>query len=286
MRLGQMLRCDGRPTKIEIEATARARIWSPDHLKSDPRDTVEDWLMEARQMPKQAAKIERHARKAGFPDVTFILIGANDMNWGDQLYRRHWDAEAGRQPSSNQLALIADDLVAKYKAQVSGLVTAAKSLGKGEALIVVFGLIDFKSYFEARDIMEQNRRTCVAAGRKVCPYPYMDAAAKYNESLRPENRDSLIALAEMFNERLKSAEALSDGDIRVQFSDAFTRIPISDPALYSLEDAEHPNRAGHELFARTAYRYLTETLAERDAERSMAMAEGRAIDVMSGHFEP
>jgi lysophospholipase L1-like esterase len=114
----------------------------------------------------------------------------------------------------------------------------------------------------------------------------MDAEAKYNESLRPENRDALIALAEMFNERLKSVEALSDGDVRVQFSDAFMHVPSSDPALYSLEDAEHPNRAGHELFARTAYRYLTETLASRDAERSMAQAEGRANDVMSGNFGP
>ena len=72
---------------------------------------------------------------------------------------------------------------------------------KHRVAVVVFGLINFESYFEGREAIERLRES----DRRR--YPHLETTYKYFISFHPAYRRNLIRLASMVNEDLRGMVA-------------------------------------------------------------------------------
>src|SRR6266542_2040686 len=63
--------------------------------------------------------------------------------------------------------------------------------------VVVYGLVNFESYFQGREIAERLRT------QDTSRYPHLETTYKYLTSFRPAYRSNLIRLARMVNEELR-----------------------------------------------------------------------------------
>ena len=75
--------------------------------------------------------------------------------------------------------------------------------------IVVYGLINFESYFKGREAAERLRKSDTTL------YPHLETTYKYFISFHPDYRSNLIRLASMVNEGLRAmVEALNREFVR------------------------------------------------------------------------
>jgi len=99
--------------------------------------------------------------------------------------------------------------------------------------IVVFGLVDFEQFFAARERAEQLR----AAGSRL--YPRLEDDYRYFNSMRPEHRQGMIALARMMNAALERMiadivdEATFPSHVTLRYSNALRETDISSAATLS-----------------------------------------------------
>lgn len=123
-----------------------------------------------------------------FPDMLLVWIGHNDVNWAAKTDVR----------TQSRLEAPADEyeFQSRYEVQLRRLVGAALASDKPTA-VVVFGLINFDSFFSARAEAERRK------ARKRGLYPHLESGYRYFRSMRPQYRDGMVAVARLYNERLE-----------------------------------------------------------------------------------
>ena len=143
--------------------------------------------------------------------------------------------------------------------QLGRLVERAREQKQRRAFIV-FGLVNFKSFFEARDAAEQLRKE----NPKL--YPYFEVDYQRYESMKPEYRANMVKLALMINEELRAMvgdfnrKLGGDSPVRLEYSDALATVDFSDVESIHRIDAWHPSAKGHNVLAEAAFGALRPSL--------------------------
>ncbi len=188
-----------------------------------------------------------------FPDLVLLWIGHNNLHWEWFVDpRRPEDIEIGLQ---NMAANFRKD----YTRQLGRLVDRARDQKQRRA-IIVFGLVNFKSFFKARDAAEQLRK------KNPKLYPYFDVDYKHYETMKPEYRANMMKLALMINEELRAMvdefnrKLSSDSQVRLEYSDALATVDLSDVESIHRSDAWHPSVKGHNVLAEAAFGALGPSL--------------------------
>src|SRR6202011_1931271 len=138
--------------------------------------------------------------------------------------------------------------------------------------IVVFGLVNFGSYFKGREEAEQLR------ARDSTLYPYLEGTYKYLISFHPDYREHLIRLAEMVNDEMRSVvdefncELSANTTIQLRYSDALSTADLSRAELLHPVDGWHASVAGHNVLAEAAFRDLAPSLEFLGIARSATSA--------------
>ena len=119
--------------------------------------------------------------------------------------------------------------------------------------VVVFGLINFESYFKGRELAERLRESDTSL------YPHLETTYKYLISFHPAYRRNLVRLASMVNEELRatveelSSEMESAGNIRLRYSNALAAADLSRAELLHPVDGWHASVEGHNVLAEAAF---------------------------------
>ena len=188
-----------------------------------------------------------------FPDLVLIWIGHNNLHW-------EWVVDP-RRPEEIETGLhkLAVNFRQDYARQLGRLVERAREQKERRA-IIVFGLVNFKSFFEARDAAEQLRKT----DPKL--YPYFDEGYQHYKSMKPEYRGNMMKLALMINDELRAMvgdfnrKLGGDSKVRLEYSDALATADFSDVACLNRVDAWHPSVKGHNVLAGAAFGALGPSL--------------------------
>ena len=188
-----------------------------------------------------------------FPDLVLIWMGHNNLHW-------EWQVDP-RQPEKIEAGLqkMAADFRKDYERQLGRLVERAREQKQRRA-IIVFGLVNFKSFFEARDAAERLRKE----NPKL--YPYFEVDYKHYESMKPEYRGNMVKLALMINEELRAMvdefnrKLGADSSVHLEYSDALATVNLSDVEIIHRVDAWHPSVKGHTALAKAAFDALGPSL--------------------------
>ena len=188
-----------------------------------------------------------------FPDLVLLWIGHNNLNWVRSVDpRQQENVETGLQK-------IVANFRKGYTLQLGRLVERARDQKQRRAFIV-FGLVNFKSFFEARDAAEKLRKD----NPKL--YPYFEVDYQHYESMKPEYRANMVKLALMINEELRAMvgefnrKLGGDSPVRLEYSDALATIDLSDAESLHRIDAWHPSSKGHTMLAEAAFGALRPSL--------------------------
>jgi len=231
--------CEIVPTSAEVHASARAKV------DADDNPTLVDLLTNTRHLSHQVDEV----LSGDFPDLLLLWIGHNNIDW---LSR------------SNELTdELCEDLATEftkcYREQLRRLLKDAL-VNKKPTVLVVYGLINFESFFQARSDAERQRSV------NSTKYPYLEKAYDYFASMRTEHqRGGMVRLAQLCNEKLKNAcrelgDEICRSDVRLIYSDALSRAEISKADMLHRSDAWHPSSAGHRMLAQSAYEPIKEKL--------------------------
>src|SRR6266481_918886 len=188
-----------------------------------------------------------------FPDLILISIGHNNVDWAWRCARSELEQ------SENRLLQLSVRLRENFARQTRRLIEQARTQ-RHRVAIVVYGLVNFESYFRGREIAERMRTGDASR------YPYLETTYKYLTSFRPAYRSDLVRLAKMVNEELRaivreSNRELSDNTaVQVRYSDALATTDLSRVELLHPIDAWHASVEGHNVLAEAAFRDLGPSL--------------------------
>jgi lysophospholipase L1-like esterase len=201
-----------------------------------------------------SGQVGRLLRARRFPDLILISIGHNNVDWAWRCPPEELDGPEKR------LKRMSKEFRQNYGRELRRLVERA-SHQRHRVAIVVYGLINFASYFKGREAAERLRES----DRTL--YPHLKTTYKYFLSFHPRYRSNLIRLATMANEELRSmVEALNrevvrqTGHIQVQYSDALATADLSHVELLHCIDAWHASEEGHNALAKAAFSALEPSL--------------------------
>jgi lysophospholipase L1-like esterase len=183
-----------------------------------------------------------------FPNMLLIWIGHNDLDWRSQT-----KADALTRDPSNELSRA---FVQRYEAQLRRLLSGALA-SKRRSVIIVFGLSDINSFFQARAKAEAMRKI------NNLLFPHLDSSYRYFVSMRPEHRDGMIALASLFNDGLevmckRLSEQLAGTEVRLVYSNAMSSIRMDTGCVLNSVDEWHLSIYGHGMLANNAYAVVYE----------------------------
>jgi hypothetical protein len=218
-----------------------------------PSRTTEQFSRHLARTHNLPGQITRLTRAKRFPDVILLWIGHNNTDWVKGF------SETERKKPAKRLRQIARQFGADYAAGLRVLLDHAEAQNHRVA-IVVFGLADFKTFFEAR-----KKAAALHAGDPAL-YPYYDATCRYFEALKPENQEGTIQLGLMLNNELKKVVVRQnrilkrDSNVRLDYSDAFSMIDLSDLRGLHRMDAWHPSILGHDFLAYKAFKAIGPSL--------------------------
>src|SRR5262249_30858380 len=122
-----------------------------------------------------------------FPDLILISIGHNNVDW---TWRSH--TSELEQPES-RLQQLSRDVRENFTRQMRRLIDGAR-MQHHRVAVVVYGLINFGSYFMGREIAERLR------ANDASRYPYLETTYKYFASFRPAYRSNHVRLAILLTE--------------------------------------------------------------------------------------
>lgn len=184
-----------------------------------------------------------------FPDLALLWIGHNSMDWRSRI----------KIPSEDRLKKLADEFATQYEAQLTRL-TFGATAKKKRCAIVVFGLINFGSFFEARQAAENAR------AKDPSLYPFLERNYRIFPSLLPQHRMGMVRLAKMCNRRLRllctrASDELRESEAELFYCNAFEEVDVSRREFLDARDAWHPSPAGHHALAAAAQEGLAEPLA-------------------------
>jgi lysophospholipase L1-like esterase len=201
-----------------------------------------------------SGQVSRLLRARRFPDLILISIGHNNVDW------------AWRCPPSElhgpeeRLTRMSKEFRENYRRELARLLEGARHQ-QHRVAIIVYGLINFASYFNGREAAERLRESDRAL------YPHLNTTYKYFLSFHPRYRGNLIRLAAMANEELHAmVEDLNcevvrqTGHIQLIYSDALATADLTRAELLHPVDAWHASEEGHNVLAKAAFRALGPSL--------------------------
>jgi lysophospholipase L1-like esterase len=201
-----------------------------------------------------SGQISQLLRAQRFPDLILISIGHNNIDWAWRCPPDELNAPERR--LNRQSKAFRQD----YARELLRLLQRART-EKHRVAVVVFGLINFESYFKGREMAERLR----AADTSL--YPHLETTYKYFVSFHPAYRRSLVCLAGMVNEELRAmVEELNreldrSGHIQLRYSDALATANLSRAELLHPIDGWHASVEGHNVLAEAAFSDLWPSLA-------------------------
>jgi lysophospholipase L1-like esterase len=188
-----------------------------------------------------------------YPDLIMIYMGGNNLNWAAGL------SLGDREHPEKHLHEDAMRFREDYARQVRRLIARAK--GENHRVsIVVFGLLNYGSFFKTREIAEALK------ARNPKLYPYLETSASRFVSLKPAYRGNTIRLALMMNKELQlmvtdfNNTLKHSPNVQVRYLDAFAKVNINRVEWIHAMDASHPSREGHSVLAETAFNSLVPSL--------------------------
>ena len=208
-------------------------------------------ILGTRNFSAQVAELLRARR---FPDLILISIGHNNVDWA-------WRCPPNElQRSEERLKRLSKEFRQNYARELRRLLRRAR-IQQHRVAIVVYGLINFESYFKGRESAERRRES----DRTL--YPYLETTYKYFVSFHPCYRRNLIRLAAMANQELHAmVEELNreivpqTGQIQLRYSDALATADLSRAELLHPIDGWHASVEGHNALAEAACRDLKPSL--------------------------
>jgi lysophospholipase L1-like esterase len=201
-----------------------------------------------------SGQVARLLRTSRFPDLILISIGHNNVDWA---WRCPPDELDGPEERLNRMS---KEFRQNYGRELRRLVMHAGNQ-QHRVAIIVYGLINFASYFKGREAAERLQES----DRTL--YPHLETTYKYFLSFHPRYRRNLIRLAAMANEALRvTVEDLNrevvrqTGRVQLRYSDALATADLSRAELLHPVDAWHASVEGHNALAEAAFSALGPSL--------------------------
>jgi lysophospholipase L1-like esterase len=194
-----------------------------------------------------SAQVGELLRARRFPDLILISVGHNNVDWA-------WRCPPHEMEESDErLKSLSKDFRQNYTRDLRRLVEGAR-IQQHRVAIVVYGLINFESYFKGREAAERFRESDTTL------YPHLETTYKYFISFHPAYRRNLIRLASMVNEELRAmVEALNrefvkqTEHIQLRYSNALATAELSRAKLLHPIDGWHASVEGHNILANAAF---------------------------------
>jgi lysophospholipase L1-like esterase len=209
------------------------------------------WILGTRNFSAQLAELFRSRR---FPDLILISIGHNNVDWAWRCPPKELER------SEQRLKRLSKEFRENYARELRSLLSCAR-IQQHRVAIVVYGLINFESYFKGRESAERRREL----DRTL--YPHLETAYRYFVSFHPRYRRNLIRLAAMANQELQTmVEELNreivpyTEQIQLRYSDALATADLSRAELLDPIDGWHASGEGHNVLAESAWRDLKTSL--------------------------
>src|SRR5207247_5676737 len=202
-------------------------------------------ILGTRNFSGQVGELVRARR---FPDLILISIGHNNVDWAwrcpsNELYR-----------PEERLKRLSQEFRQNYARELQRLLESAR-VQQHRVAILVYGMINFESYFKGREAAERLRES----NRTL--YPRLETTYKYFLSFHPRYRSNLIRLAGMANEALRGMVAQLKRDavqrtehIQLRYSDALATADLSRAESLHPIHGWHASVAGHNVLAQAAFK--------------------------------
>jgi lysophospholipase L1-like esterase len=194
-------------------------------------------------------------RARRFPDLILISIGHNNIDWAWRCPSNELDSPEER------LRRLSKEFRQNYARELQRLLDRGR-LQQHRLAILVYGMINFESYFKGREAAERLRES----NRTL--YPHLETTYKYFLSFHPRYRSNLIRLAAMANEELRAMVEELNRDvtqraehIQLRYSDALATADLSRAELLNPIDGWHASVEGHNVLADAAFSDLGPSLA-------------------------
>ena len=206
-------------------------------------------ILGTRNFSAQVAELLRARR---FPDLILISIGHNNVDWA-------WRCPPNElERSEERLKRLSKEFRQNYARELRRLLRRAR-IQQHRVAIVVYGLINFESYFKGRESAERRRES----DRTL--YPYLETTYKYFVSFHPCYRRNVIRLAAMANQELHAMVKELNHEIvleqvQLRYSDALATADLSRTELLHPIDGWHASVEGHNALAEAACRDLKPSL--------------------------
>jgi lysophospholipase L1-like esterase len=189
-----------------------------------------------------------------FPDLILISIGHNNVDWAWRCPLNELHDPEGRLPR------LSKEFRQNYVRELRRLLEGAR-IQQHRVAIVVYGLINFESYFKGREAAERLRESDTTL------FPHLETTYKYFISFHPTYRSNLTRLASMANEELRRmVEALNrefvhqTEHIQLRYSNALATADLSRAELLHPVDGWHASVEGHNVLADAAFSDLKPSL--------------------------
>jgi lysophospholipase L1-like esterase len=200
-----------------------------------------------------SGQITQLLRAPRFPDLILISIGHNNVDWA-------WRCPPDElNTPERRLRYQCQQFRQNYTRELRRLLGRARR-EKHRVAVVIFGLINFESYFEGREVAERRQQS----DRRL--YPHLDTTYKYFISFHPDYRRNLIRLASMVNEDLRgmvadlNREFNDTENIQLRYSHALATADLSRVELLHPIDGWHASAEGHNVLAEAAFSALAPSL--------------------------
>jgi lysophospholipase L1-like esterase len=208
------------------------------------------WILGTRNFSGQVTQLLATRR---FPDLILISIGHNNVDWA-------WRCPPDElEVPERRLSRQTEGFRQNYGRELRRLIKRAQGERRRVA-IIVFGLVNFASYFKGREIAEGLRESDASL------YPHLETTYKYFVSFHPAYRRNLVRMASMLNAELHEIAAELDHElkdarnIQLRYSNALAAADLSRAELLHAIDGWHASAEGHNVLAEAAFRDLGPSL--------------------------
>jgi lysophospholipase L1-like esterase len=182
-----------------------------------------------------------------------IWIGHNNLDWVHGL------SSEERHHPQQRLRTIAAQVRVNYTESLQRLIQRAK-VENHRVAIVIFGLANIDAYLEAR------RKAGIVHAKNPSLYPHFNSGPRSFESMKPPYQRNMARLALMIDAELRAMvaglqrEFSNTHQVRIEYSDALTKVDLSRLELINAVDGWHPSIEGHKVLAQAAYSALRPSL--------------------------